>query len=32
MIKSKMGAMVTVASSGGGGHIYRLDTSTDALF
>jgi hypothetical protein len=37
MIKSKRGRMVTVASSGrpdlpgGGGHIYRLDTSTDTL-
>ena len=31
MIKSKRGRMVTVASSGGGGHIYRLDTETDTL-
>jgi hypothetical protein len=31
MIKSKKGRMVTVASSGGGGHIYRLDTVTDTL-
>jgi sugar lactone lactonase YvrE len=31
MIKSKKGRMVTVASSGGGGHIYRLDTATDTL-
>jgi hypothetical protein len=31
MIKSKRGRIVTVASSGGGGHIYRLDTSTDTL-
>ena len=31
MIKSKRGRIVTVASSGGGGHIYRLDTETDAL-
>ena len=31
MIKSKRGRMVTVASSGGGGHIYRLDTVTDTL-
>jgi hypothetical protein len=31
MIKSKRGRIVTVASSGGGGHIYRLDTTTDAL-
>jgi DNA-binding beta-propeller fold protein YncE len=31
MIKSKRGRMVTVASSGGGGHIYRLDTATDTL-
>ena len=31
MIKSKRGRIVTVASSGGGGHIYRLDTETDTL-
>lgn len=31
MIKSKRGRIVTVASSGGGGHIYRLDTTTDTL-
>ena len=31
MIKSKRGRIVTVASSGGGGHIYRLDTSSDTL-
>lgn len=31
MIKSKKGRMVTVASSGSGGHIYRLDTATDTL-
>lgn len=31
MIKSKRGRMVTVASSGGGGHFYRLDTTTDTL-
>ena len=31
MIKSKRGRIVTVASSGGGGHIYRLDTATDTL-
>lgn len=31
MIKSKRGRIVTVASSGGGGHIYRLDTDTDTL-
>jgi hypothetical protein len=31
LIKSKRGRMVTVASSGGGGHIYRLDTETDTL-
>lgn len=31
MIKSRKGRMVTVASSGGGGHIYRLDTVTDTL-
>jgi hypothetical protein len=31
MIKSKRGRIVRVASSGGGGHIYRLDTSTDTL-
>jgi DNA-binding beta-propeller fold protein YncE len=31
MIKSKRGRIVTVASSGGGGHIYRLDTTTDML-
>jgi DNA-binding beta-propeller fold protein YncE len=31
MIKSKRGRIVTVASSGSGGHIYRLDTLTDTL-
>jgi hypothetical protein len=31
MIKSRKGRMVTVASSGSGGHIYRLDTATDTL-
>jgi hypothetical protein len=31
MIKSKRGRIVTVASSGGGGHLYRLDTTTDTL-
>jgi DNA-binding beta-propeller fold protein YncE len=31
MIKSRRGRIVTVASSGGGGHIYRLDTATDTL-
>ena len=31
MIKSKRGRIVTVASSGGGGHLYRLDTATDTL-
>jgi hypothetical protein len=31
MIKSKRGRTVTVASSGGGGHFYRLDTTTDTL-
>jgi hypothetical protein len=31
MIKSKRGRIVTVSSSGGGGHIYRLDTTTDTL-
>lgn len=31
MIKSKRGRIVTVASSGGGGHLYRLDTNTDTL-
>ena len=31
MIKSKRGRIVTVASSGGGGHIHRLDTTSDTL-
>lgn len=31
MIKSRKGRIVTVAASGGGGHIYRLDTATDKL-
>jgi DNA-binding beta-propeller fold protein YncE len=31
MIKSKQGRMVTVASSGSGGHITRLDTVSDTL-
>jgi hypothetical protein len=31
MIKSKKGRIVTVASSGSGGHIYRLDTLTETL-
>ena len=32
MIKSKRSRIITVASSGGGGHIYRLDTATDTLY
>lgn len=31
MIKSKDGKTVTIAASGGGGHIYRLDTATETL-
>ncbi|MCA1623629.1 MAG: hypothetical protein LC778_07470, partial [Acidobacteria bacterium] len=31
MIKSSNGKTVTIASTGGGGHIYRLDTTTDTL-
>ena len=31
MIKSRNGKTVTIASSGGGGHVYRLDTTTDTL-
>jgi len=31
MVKSKDGRSIVVASSGGGGHIYRLDTTTDEL-
>src|SRR5262245_32877077 len=31
MIKSHNGSKVTIASSGSGGHIYRLDTATDTL-
>ncbi len=31
MIKSRDGRTVTIASSGQGGHIYRLDTTTDTL-
>lgn len=31
MVKSGDGKSVIIASSGGGGHIYRLDTSTDRL-
>ena len=31
MIKSKQGRIVTVASSGSGGHITRLDTASDTL-
>jgi DNA-binding beta-propeller fold protein YncE len=31
LIKSKRGRIVTVAASGGGGHIYRLDTESDTL-
>jgi DNA-binding beta-propeller fold protein YncE len=31
MTKSRRGRIVTLASSGGGGHIYRLDTATDTL-
>ncbi len=32
MVKSRNGTTVTLAASGGGGHIYRLDTATDTLF
>jgi hypothetical protein len=31
MIKSRDGKTVTVAANGGGGHLYRLDTTTDTL-
>jgi DNA-binding beta-propeller fold protein YncE len=31
MIKSKDGKTVTIAASGSGGHIYRLDTGTETL-
>jgi DNA-binding beta-propeller fold protein YncE len=31
MVKSRDGATVTLAASGGGGHIYRLDTATETL-
>jgi hypothetical protein len=31
MIKSRDGRTVTIASSGGGGHVYRLDTTNDTL-
>jgi hypothetical protein len=31
MVMSKKGRFVTLASSGGGGHIYRLDTEADTL-
>jgi DNA-binding beta-propeller fold protein YncE len=31
MTTSKRGRIVTLASSGGGGHVYRLDTATDTL-
>lgn len=31
MVMSKKGKIVTLASSGGGGHIYRLDTVDDTL-
>lgn len=31
MVKASDGKSVTIASSGGGGHIYRLDTATDRL-
>ena len=31
MVKAPDGKSVMIASSGGGGHIYRLDTRTDAL-
>ncbi len=31
MTMSKRGRIVTLASSGGGGHVYRLDTATDTL-
>jgi hypothetical protein len=31
MIKSRNGKTVTIASSGSGGHIYRLNTATDTL-
>ena len=30
MLKSKKGRFITLASSGGGGHIYRLDTEDDS--
>ena len=32
MIKSQDGQTIFIASSGGGGHLYQLDTTTDALF
>lgn len=31
MIRSKKGRFITLASSGGGGHIYRLDTADDTV-
>jgi DNA-binding beta-propeller fold protein YncE len=31
MTMSRRGRIVTLASSGGGGHVYRLDTATDTL-
>lgn len=31
MVKSTNGRSVMLAASGGGGHVYRLDTTTDAL-
>ena len=31
MVKAADGRSVTIASSGGGGHVYRLDTATDRL-
>src|SRR5215207_10810144 len=31
MVAAKDGRTIVVASSGGGGHLYRLDTTTDAL-
>jgi hypothetical protein len=31
MVMSKKGRVITLASSGGGGHLYRLDTADDTL-
>src|SRR5437867_9539508 len=31
MVKSKTGRVITLASSGGGGHVYRLDTRNDTM-